>query len=419
MRSEFTIVEHPRQRKGLAGAMWTTACALALSTCMYTQAVSAPVQVTVDNGRSLEYGAGISVGKGPDCFIVVPKHVVEVALTITITDSKRRSAQAHPFADAPDGIDATLLKVEADHSLDCPEDWDDGTQGSSVVQEAQFLIARKVKEGGVQQQRLFLNSESSNEITLTPYDSTKTNTLSEGDSGSSVYAMNALVGMILNVETETGTATAIKQTQLHSLFGSMVLEQGQQTVYVQPVYFRNQENRYATVGLLDLIDTRTTLRLVDLPAEVKTANLAATLYGKSATFPDDVDYVVSTSIIDYRSRREDNPNYKASAATESNFGQQILNSVTNKGVRYFNVSNVDVEVTIHFPKEGEQLRSIVRREYTTPLTNKIDTRQLVNDLQARAAVEAVHATMVDVGMPVIEEQKEQKQNSLLNLFNKR
>ena len=96
-------------------------------------ALSAPVQVSVTTLMGgQEYGAGISAGLGQQCFVVAPLHVVEVAQSITITDRRGNSAQAKPFQ-APDGVDAILLRVEDDHKLDCPEDWDDGVAAEDAM----------------------------------------------------------------------------------------------------------------------------------------------------------------------------------------------------------------------------------------------------------------------------------------------
>jgi hypothetical protein len=380
-------------------------------------ALGAPVQLTVDKGRKTEYGAGMSVAKGAECFVVVPKHVIEGSRKITVTDQERRSAEAVRFADASDGSDAALIKLQPGSNVSCAEDWDDGSRGQAMLQDAGFLVARKVKDGSVQQRRLFLNGTTSTTMTLTPYDATKLNALVEGDSGSSVYAGNALVGMILNVDTATGAATALNQSQLHGLFGSMVLDSGQKSVYLHPVIYRNAENRYATVALQGFVSERTTLQVVDLPSNVKAANLRALRYGKPVENPPNVDYVISTQIIDFRARNEANPNYDRKAADESNFGKQLLNSMSNKSVRYINVSNVDVEVTIEMPESQQQMRNIIRREYKVPLSDKIDQRKLPSDLQTRAAVESVSAMMLSAGMPVIQgEEPEPKKKTLLDLF---
>ena len=52
-------------------------CLVLLAVAIIGQAKAAPVHVEANKGRFQEHGAGISVGKGSECFVVVPQHVVE------------------------------------------------------------------------------------------------------------------------------------------------------------------------------------------------------------------------------------------------------------------------------------------------------------------------------------------------------
>ena len=182
--------------------------------------LAAPIHISVDTlTGSQEHGAGISVGKGLECYVVAPRHVVEMAEKITVKDLRGNTSTAEPFQDAPAEIDAILLKVEQDHRLDCPEDWDDGSDAESILYDVEFVISRKVKGGGVDSRRFFPGSVTSTTIELQPFSNDKANRLVEGDSGSALYAKNLPLGMIVTVHTETGEAEAVKQSQLHALFG--------------------------------------------------------------------------------------------------------------------------------------------------------------------------------------------------------
>lgn len=374
---------------------------IAMASIFALQVHAAPVHIEVDTGRAQEHGAGISVGKGSECFIVVPLHVVEFARSIMVTDSGGRSAVARPYQ-APDGVDAALLKVENGHTLDCPEDWDDGSAGEAMLPEADFLISMKVKQGGSKQRRRgFLGEESSTTMTVQPFSASKSDRHIEGDSGSAIYAKNRLVGMIVAVNTATGEGLAIKQSQLHALFGNLVLEQSVQRALINPVYYRNREDRYATIGIKDFVDTETSLQVVMLDSQAAAANLQNVRRGIPPVYPDNLDYIVSTSIIDNRARNEQNPNYKASAAKEKNFGKQLLNSLGSRTHRYIYVSNIDVEVQIVHPEDNEQMTHIAQLEYKVPLTDDIDQNALRKELPARAAVDALRETMVKYGLPVI------------------
>jgi hypothetical protein len=381
---------------------------------------AAPVHIEVDTGRTQEHGAGISVGKGAECFVVTPLHVVEFARTIIVTDSKGRSAKAIRYQ-APDGVDAALLKVETGHTLECPEDWDDGSSGQAAIHEADFLISRKVKQRGMQQRRFFLGGESSTTLSLQPFSSTEADRLVEGDSGSSLYAENRLIGMIVSVDTASGSGSAIKQSQLHALFGGLVLKQSVERALINPVYYRNTENRYATSGVRDFIDARTPFEAVTLDAPTAAANLQNQRRGNAPVYPDNLDYIVSTSIIESRARNEQNPNYKASAAKESNVGKKLLNSIGGRSARYLYVSNIDVEVQILKPKENRQMTHIARLEYKVALTDSVDKQELRTELPVRAAVDALHATMLKYDLPVAVAPEEEKEDTSLlgRLFKKK
>ena len=381
---------------------------IVLAASMCSQGIAAaPVHIEIDTGRSQEYGAGISVGKGTECFVVTPLHVVEIARTIMVTDRNGRSAKAVMYQ-APDGVDAALLKVVSGHALDCPEDWDDGSSGGLAIQEADFLVSKKVKQSGMQQRRFFLGGESSTTMSLQPFGSTEADRLVEGDSGSSVYAKNLLVGMIVSVDTASGAGHALKQSQLHALFGNVVLEQSVKLALVNPVYYRNAENRYATVGVRDFIDAKTPLDVIELSPTLAASNVQNLQRGTAPTYPDNVDYVISSSIIDSRSHTEENPNYNSSAASESNFGKQLLNSMQSRSVRYILVSNIDVEIQILLPKEDRQYTHIERLEYKVPLKDDVDQQELGIDLSVRAAVDGVHAAMRKYDLPLTPEEVPEK-----------
>jgi len=381
-------------------------------------AMAAPVHISVDTGRSQEHGAGISVGKGTECFVVAPLHVVEFARSIAITDKNGRTAKANPYQ-APDGVDAVLLKVEPGHSLDCPEDWDDGSAAEAALQEAEFLISKKVQQRGIKRRRFFLGGETSTTLSIQPFSATVADRLIEGDSGSSLYAKNFLLGMIVAVDTESGAGEALRQSQLHALFGSLVLDKAAKLALITPVYYRNREDRYATVGVKNFIDMRTPFDVTELSSTDAAMNAQNTRKNIAPVYPDNVDYIISSTIIENRSKNESNPQYKASAAKESNFGKQLLNSLGNRGARYIFVSNIDVEIQILLPKEDQQFTNIERLEYRVPLTESVDQRELQQQLPSKAAVDALQATMEKYGLPVApEETKETKENTSLlgNLF---
>ena len=380
--------------------------------------VAAPVHIEVDTGRSTEHGAGFSVGKGTECFVVVPMHVVVGARKIVVTDTAGRSAEATPFQ-APEGVDAALLKVENGHALHCPADWDDGSAGEAALHDAEFLVSRKAQQNGVRQRRLFLSSESSTELSLRPFSAAEADQLIEGDSGSSLYANNALVGMIYEVDTATGTSHAIKQTYLNGLFGNLVLEHAAKRALVNPVYYQFTENRYATVAVRNFIHERTALDVVEPSPTDAAAAVLGLQQGTTPSYPDDVDYVISTNIIENRSHQEANSNFDPGAAKESNFGRQILNALESRSARYINITNLDVEVQILTPSDGRMQRDIEQFEYKTPLTDNVDQRALETELTVRAVTDALKAALGKYGLPVLTQAQPEERNLLKRFFKQR
>ena len=130
--------------------------------------------------------------------------------------------------------------------------------------------------------------------------------------------------------------------------------------------------------------------------------------------------VFTGEIIQFQSRRERNANYKASSWKESNFGKQILNSMSSRDFQYYLVSNVDVEVSIITPRDKLQVTHIERVEYRVPLTSKVDERQLQSEAPVTAAVDAVRAAMLRYGLPVTMEiaevEKKEKPPSIFSRF---
>ena len=219
----------------------------ALMMCVTGVAMAAPVHISVTTPMGEEFGAGISAGNGLDCYVVAPLHVVEIALTITVTDRRGQSASASRYQ-APDGVDAILLKVEDGHRLDCPEDWDDGSAAEASLYDVEFLVSKKIKDGGVDQRRFFPSSITSTTISVQPFSSGQANQLMEGDSGSSLYARNLPLGMIVKVDTKTGEGEAIKQSQLHALFSTHILGQTAKVALVSPVYYGASERSLRDTG---------------------------------------------------------------------------------------------------------------------------------------------------------------------------
>jgi hypothetical protein len=375
-----------------------------LATAFCDAALGAPVHISVETLMgSQEHGAGISVGKGLECYVVAPRHVVEMAQTITVKDLRGNTSIAEPFQDAPAEIDAILLKVEQDHRLDCPEDWDDGSDAESILYDVEFVISRKVKGGGVDSRRFFPGSVTSTTIELQPFSNGNANRLVEGDSGSALYAKNLPLGMIVEVDTKTGEAEAVKQSQLHALFGQYVLERKTKVVLINPVYKGYQENRYASAAVKEFVQTRTPLGVQEISPAIAQANLRSEQRGVAVEYPDTVDYVILSSILSDTTRRETNPNYNAKKSKSKSFSDKLVSSMKGQDYQYFLVSNVDVEVTLIIPATNQRATHIERLEYRTALKDGVNQQEVTKSAPIQGSVQAVYAAFNKFGLPVIEQ----------------
>ncbi len=379
-----------------------TVLAVLLAVVLPGAVCAAPMHISVTTLMGgQEYGAGISAGIGEQCFVIAPLHVVEIAQNITVSDHKGNSALAEPLH-SPDGVDAILLKVEDNHKLKCPEDWDDGIAGEDAMYDVEFLVSKKVKAGGIQQRRFFPGDITSTTITVQPYSTGKADRLKEGDSGSALYANNLPLGMVVAVDTSTGEGEAIKQSQLHALFSNHMLEADAKLVLVGPVTERNRENPYATSAAAEFVETMTPwVAMQSSPALARTY-LQSESRGVAPSYPENVDYVIQTRIIANTSQRVVNSNYDAKKAQTNNVGEQLLNRVSGKDFRYYLVSNVDVEVTVVDPNTQQRTSHIERSEFRDPMTEDVNQRDLSNDAVVRASVEAVHTAMKKFGVPIMD-----------------
>ena len=206
------------------------------------------VHIQVQQRAGAEFGAGYTVGRGSDCFVVTPFHVVQFARadSITVTDAKGSSAKARLLKGSEE-FDAGLLQVAVPHTLDCPADWSDGANAAAAIGAAPFLVARKVDDTGrVMQTRFFASSTSREQVELQPFG--PNDELREGDSGSALYAGDQLVGLVISVDTQSKQAVALTQGQIHGLFGADVLPGARRSAVMQPFTYRRVEEPYATVA---------------------------------------------------------------------------------------------------------------------------------------------------------------------------
>jgi hypothetical protein len=297
-------------------------------------------------------------------------------------------------------FDSALLKVSGGE-IDCPADWDDGDGANGAIEGAMFLVAKKVNSNGrIEQNRLFVSGISAEMIDLEPFD--ERNTLQKGDSGSSVYAGNRLVGMVISVDTPTGSVIAVTQSQIHGLFGADVLEQGQRTALVFPFVYNRAENVYATMAAYDYVGQRTPLAVIEsgplTPQQISTGAMPA--------IPTGVDFAVSGKVVELTTARVANPHYKRPDGKKKSFGDifvdSLKNSVTkrNEDVQYLRTFNIDVEVTVIDVNDNSRARNLERRSYQLP-DDGTDVRELEKTAIRTAIIESLELTFRKYNLPLV------------------
>ena len=362
-----------------------------------------PVHVQVERPGGIEYGAGNSVGKGPECYIITPFHVIEGAgkNAITVTSRKNKRAKARVIKYIQD-FDAALLKAQGNHNLDCPEDWDDGSGVAEKIDNAPFLISKKLNSNGrIEQNRLFVSGLTPETIELEPYDAR--NKLQEGDSGSSVYAGKRMVGMVVSVDTATGEVMAVSQRQLHGLFGADVLFQGRQKAVLVPFVYNRAENVYATSAAHDYLSERTPFELQESAARSRQQISKGELPG----IPDGFDYVISGTILELTGKRVNNPDYKPEDNKEkkSSFKDTFLKSLKksftkkDESARYLWNYNVDIEIQVMETSSSKHSRNLERLVYQVT-GDSTNAKEMQKSMIRKAVIDSMEKTFNKFGLPM-------------------
>jgi hypothetical protein len=347
------------------------------------------VHIQVQQRAGTEFGAGYTVGRGADCFVVTPFHVVQFASadSITVTDAKGSSAKARLLKGSEE-FDAGLLQVAVPHTLDCPADWSDGAAAVAAIGGAPFLVARKVDDNGrVMQTRFFASSTSREQVELQPFG--PNDELREGDSGSTLYAGDQIVGLVVSVDTQSKVAVALTQGQIHGLFGADVLPAARPKVVMQPFRLRNAEEPYATVAARTFLTTTAALDLVNSAAD--------------GSPPAGTSFVVAGQIVDLRATRKANPDYKPpeKAPADESLGRQLFRNLErrvasevdealerNSEAQYLQVFSVDVQVEITKIADNTKVVNLERRSYELP-----EVGATLPDMQKTAVESAVRDTL--------------------------
>ena len=347
------------------------------------------VHIRVQQRAGTEFGAGYTVGRGSDCFVVTPFHVVQFAGpdSITVTDLKGSTAKARLLKGSQE-FDAGLLQIAVPHTLDCPADWSDGANAGTAIGGAPFLVARKVDDNGrVMQTRFFAASTSREQVELQPFGAN--DELREGDSGSTLYAGEQIVGLVVSVDTQSRQAIALTQSQIHGLFGADVLPGARRTAVMQPFTFRRAEEPYATVAAREFL--------------AGTANLELLNPAPDGSVPAGVQYLVGGQIVDLRATRRPNPDYKApdQEDDDDSIGRKVLRKFQervageldeeldrNTTAQYLQIFSIDVQVEITKVADNTKVVNLERRSFEVP---ELDATPA--DMQKTAVADAVREAL--------------------------
>jgi hypothetical protein len=302
-----------------------------------------------------------------------------------VTDAKGSSAKARLLKGSEE-FDAGLLQVALPHTLDCPADWSNGANAATAIGGAPFLVARKVDDNGrVMQTRFFVSSSSREQVELQPFG--PNDELREGDSGSTLYAGDQVVGLVVSVDTESKVAVALTQSQIHGLFGGDVLPVARRTAVMQPFTFRRAEEPYASVAAREFLAS-TDLEILNLAADGKV--------------PDGVEYVVGGTIVDLTSTRTANPNYKPPEKDDDeSIGRQLFRNLErrvasevgealdrNTEAQYLQVFKIDVQVEITKVADNTKVVNLEQRSY-----EMAEADATAADLQKTAVANAVREAL--------------------------
>jgi hypothetical protein len=278
------------------------------------------------------------------------------------------------------------------HTLDCPADWSDGANAITAIGGAPFLVARKVDDNGrVMQTRFFASSTSREQVELQPFGAN--DQLREGDSGSTLYAGDQVVGLVVSVDTESKVAVALTQSQIHGLFGADVLPGARRTAVMQPFTFRRAEEPYATVAAREFLASAADLELLNL--------------APGGAVPDGVVYVVGGTIVDLTATRTANPNYKPPerADKDESLGRQLFRNLERKvtaevgealnrntDAQYLQTFKIDVQVEITKVADNTKVVNLERRSYELAEAG-VTAADLQKTAVANAVREALAATL--------------------------
>ena len=272
-----------KQAHSCAGTLLHALKRLALAIVLAGSGIAAHAQ-TPDNAVRIhadgKNGGGYTIQNGRICYVVTAKHVVEddweveegeekgIKPQILVTDSRGVTSTAQRVRPSP-SYDLALYRLSGDEKLVCGQNWQDGSAAMSAAEDPDanlFLQRRQDSGSGRRAYLLFDGNDGDSKFLLLPRSRDADGMPRQGDSGSPIFAGRALIGVAVNVDTQSGRVTAISQKTIDAEFASEVVSATKVRVLIDQVtQNRRSEFRTGTLSLLDSLEARENFIVFERP----------------------------------------------------------------------------------------------------------------------------------------------------------
>jgi len=168
--------------------------------------------------RGVELGQGTLLTRNGQCFALTPYHVVEYAGDIQVATADRTEVPARLETDL--GSDVALLRVDARGRLPCPMGWSsgdglDGRLQQAAAERGPAIVRRVLDTGGVSTLGTVVTGFSRRYLDLAP--ARPGEEAFQGVSGSTVLLQGRPAAMVLSVDGENGSISALRWDTLGRL----------------------------------------------------------------------------------------------------------------------------------------------------------------------------------------------------------
>ena len=166
-----------------------------------------------------QQGAGILRSRGDECFVVTAGHILKNPGRIRVVDSRQQQYSAS-LMKLYSGSDIAILRVDGNGKTLCNQsEWSSESQiiSSSLAanKNGQGKIVRVLENGTIQQMQVSVKTYDLQYVTVSPTKNEERITLTW--SGSSLYLDTTLVGMLVDVNTETNQGELYRTDYIEQL----------------------------------------------------------------------------------------------------------------------------------------------------------------------------------------------------------